>query len=102
MSRLIQAATARAALPVTQPVLTVASEPRDPPSRVESLAQRVERGVVDLTCGGVRDLEVRVNDGRVHLRGFCGTFYIKQLAQTAAMSLAGQLRVVNQIDVRSW
>jgi osmotically-inducible protein OsmY len=65
----------------------------------EKLAARIERHIRRQTSDKVRELRVEVTDDRILIKGRCGTFYCKQLAQHAAMTLAGQESLVNQIDV---
>ena len=65
----------------------------------EKLASRVERHVRRQTNDKVRQLRVEVRAGCIFLHGRCGTFYCKQLAQTAAMSIGNKEPVINQIEV---
>ncbi|REJ96842.1 MAG: hypothetical protein DWQ35_03520 [Planctomycetota bacterium] len=65
----------------------------------EQLAQRVIRAVQLATGGRIHKIEVEVLDTSIRLRGFCATFHCNQLAQTAAMEVAGELHVDNQIVV---
>ena len=65
----------------------------------EKLASRVERHVRRQTNDKVRQLRVEVRAGCIFLHGRCGTFYSKQLAQTAAMSLGFEGPLINQIEV---
>jgi osmotically-inducible protein OsmY len=67
--------------------------------QIAHLAQRIRNDVREQTFGGVRDLEVRISAQGVVLRGRCSSFYCKQLAQHAAMGLAGPRRLVNEIEV---
>lgn len=54
----------------------------------ERLAALVERAVRRGTSGGVRSLRVEVNRGGIVLEGRCDTYYCKQLAQHAAMTVS--------------
>jgi hypothetical protein len=63
------------------------------------LVQSICRDVREQTFGGIRDLEVRIDDAGVVLRGRCASFYCKQLAQHAAIRHAGQRPLVNEIEV---
>ena len=65
----------------------------------EELAVRVEQAVWRETGAGVRDLLVEVHRDRVFLLGKCSTFYIKQKAQHAAMSVSGTGQLTNRIEV---
>jgi osmotically-inducible protein OsmY len=65
----------------------------------ESLAASIERAVQRETGRGVRNLRVEVGREGVMLRGRCTTYYCKQLAQHAAMSVPGGDRLTNRIEV---
>jgi osmotically-inducible protein OsmY len=65
----------------------------------EESAIRIEEAVLRETGGGVRDLLVEVCRDRVFLWGRCSTFYIKQKAQHAAMSVSGTSQLTNRIEV---
>ena len=68
-------------------------------AEAEELAASIENAVQRETGHGVRDLSVEVNRDGVLLRGRCTTYYCKQLAQHAAMSLPGGDRLTNSIEV---
>jgi hypothetical protein len=73
------------------------------PEERERLAAAIERQVRHAAHGGVADLEVQVVPEGIRLRGHCGTYYCKQLAQHAAVqSIATRdgLRLINEIEVR--
>ena len=65
----------------------------------EELAASIERAVQRETAHGVRNLAVEVSRRGVLLRGRCSSYYTKQLAQHAAMSLPGGDRLLNCIEV---
>jgi hypothetical protein len=65
----------------------------------EKLAARIERAIRRGTSDKVRDLKVDIRRDGIHLTGRCGTFYCKQLAQTAALALAGKCQLHNRIEV---
>jgi hypothetical protein len=65
----------------------------------EKLAARIERAVRRGTGDRVRELRVEIRWDGVHLMGRCGSFYCKQLAQTAALVLTGKQQLHNRIDV---
>jgi hypothetical protein len=65
----------------------------------EALAASIERAVQEETGHGVRDLQVTVEHDSVTLRGRCGSFYCKQLAQHAAMVRAHGEQLINGIEV---
>ena len=76
--------------------------PRPPASMTaedEKLAARIERAIRRSTSDKVRELKVEVRWDGIHLMGRCGTFYCKQLAQTAALPLAGKSQLYNRIEV---
>jgi len=63
------------------------------------LAARIKRLVRRRTGGAVQDLDVDVLGHRATLTGRCSTFYCKQLAQHAAMEIAEDFKIDNQIEV---
>ncbi len=67
---------------------------------VQAWAARIRRAVRRESRGGVNQLKVEIDARGVHLRGRCRSFYCKQLAQQAAMRLAGETPLDNQIEVR--
>ncbi len=77
------------------------------PGRVTALvdhraaAMRIKRAVRRNAGGGVKDLDVIVDGHSVTLRGRCGSFYCKQLAQQAVIRLDEAIRVVNEIEVEA-
>jgi osmotically-inducible protein OsmY len=73
-----------------------------PPTVVDqqAWAARIRRAVRRETRGGVEQLKVEIDPRGIHLKGHCGSFYCKQLAQQAAMRLAGETSLDNQIEVR--
>lgn len=62
----------------------------------ESLEFLIERRL----SGRVRDLRIVVRDNGVILQGRAPTYHAKQLAQHAAMELAGMRILANDIEVR--
>lgn len=65
--------------------------------RLRKVAERIEGLVQRRTGCQIRDLHVEVYPGRVVISGRAPTYYAKQLAQHAAMDVAGQN--VLQIDI---
>ena len=65
----------------------------------ERLAASIERAVQRETDCGVADLTVEVGPEGIRLRGRCGTYYTKQLAQHAAMQVRGEEQLINCIEV---
>jgi osmotically-inducible protein OsmY len=76
-----------------------AANRRRPSVEEENLAVRIERRIRRATDDRVHELRVEVATGQVVLRGRCGTFYTKQLAQQAVLSLSARARLMNQIEV---
>ena len=68
-------------------------------SRKESLAIRIANIIARHTTSGIRDLKVEVSADGVLLQGRCATYYSKQLAQHAAMSIAEGQPLINEIRV---
>jgi hypothetical protein len=65
----------------------------------EALAASIEEAVLRETGHGVRNLSVEISREGVLLRGHCESFYCKQLAQHAAMTVPGGDRLTNWIEV---
>lgn len=68
-------------------------------AETEKLTSRIERAVRRGTADKVRDLKIELCRDGIYLRGRCGTFYCKQLAQTAAMTISGKEPLINMIEV---
>ena len=68
-------------------------------AEAERLAASIERAVWRETGGGVRNLRVEVNRRGVLLTGCCGTYYTKQKAQHAAMTVPVGGQLTNRIEV---
>jgi hypothetical protein len=71
----------------------------DSDPQMARLVQSICQDVREQTFGGVRDLEIRIDETGVVLRGRCASFYCKQLAQHAAIRLVGERPLVNEIEV---
>ena len=65
----------------------------------ERKAASIERAVNQETGCRVRNLIVEVSHKGVLLRGYCASYYCKQLAQHAAMGVSGGDHVTNSIEV---
>lgn len=65
----------------------------------EELAASIEQAVQRETGRAVDDLTVEISPQGILLRGRCTTYYTKQLAQHAAMSMPGGDRLINSIEV---
>lgn len=63
------------------------------------LAERVERALSATGYGPLRDLAVTVHAGLVVLGGRAPSYYLKQVAQTTALSVPGVERVLNELEV---
>jgi len=68
-------------------------------AEAERLAACIEQAVCRETSGRIRNLRVQVNRQSVLLTGRCDTYYAKQMAQHAAMSVHKTLQLDNQIQV---
>jgi len=68
-------------------------------AEAEKLAASIERAVWRETGGGVRNLRVEVIGDDVLLTGRCSTYYTKQKAQHAAMTVPGGGQLTNRIEV---
>ncbi len=68
-------------------------------AEAERLAASIERAVWRETCGGIHDLRVEVDGDGVRLTGRCRTYYTKQKAQHAAMTVPGGGPLTNLIEV---
>ncbi len=77
----------------------VRARPLAPSRDARLLASRIERAIQQETGRGVRSLNVEVGLESVVLTGFCHTYYCKQLAQHAAMSIVRIIVVINSIEV---
>ena len=68
-------------------------------AEAEVLATSIEKAVQQETAGGVANLAVVVRGDRVWLHGSCSSYYCKQLAQHAAMTIPAGLPLTNCIEV---
>jgi hypothetical protein len=68
-------------------------------AEAEALAASIERAVQQETGGGVANLAVVVRGDHVWLHGSCCSYYCKQLAQHAAMTVPNGLALTNCIEV---
>jgi osmotically-inducible protein OsmY len=65
----------------------------------EQLAALIEKAIEHETGNGIRELAIVIEGDGILLSGRCESFYHKQLAQHAAMSISGCERLVNGIEV---
>ena len=65
----------------------------------ETLAASIEKAVQQETAGGIANLTVVVHGDRIWLHGSCSSYYCKQLAQHAAMTVPASLHLTNCIEV---
>lgn len=93
MERLAAAAT------TTRSDELLSSPPVSMTAEDEKLAARIERAIRRGTSDKVRELRVDVRWDGIYLVGRCGTYYCKQLAQTAALALVGKSQLHNRIEV---
>ena len=72
----------------------------DAASEAKRLAADIERAIRVRTGRTIHDLHVTVtNQGIILLSGNCSTYYTKQLAQHAAMTLLADEKLMNNIEV---
>lgn len=71
----------------------------DTPCETEMLSASIARVIRRRTRGMIRDLDVEIGPGGVVLRGHSSTYYGKQLAQHAALAVAGGHALRNEITV---
>jgi len=79
---------------------TAAAEQAKLAARLERLAARIDLAIRRQAAGKIRDLKIEVTEESVVLSGACRTYYSKQLAQHAAMSVSGCPALVNEIVVK--
>ena len=84
---------------VEVPHLSVNAAGTQLPAGAEELASDIKQAVRRATSARVHNLAVRVTGTHVVLQGFCSTFHCYQLAQHAAMRLADDMPLDNQIEV---
>jgi hypothetical protein len=68
-------------------------------AEAEALALSIERAVQEETAGGVANLSVTVRGNCIWLHGSCSSYYCKQLAQHAAMTVPAGVHLSNCIEV---
>lgn len=66
---------------------------------IDDLVRLVTRLIKRETNLGVQEMEIIFDKGQLILSGFCRTFYTKQLAQQAVVSVLGDVELVNNIRV---
>lgn len=81
-------------------VEAVAAEQAKLTARLERLAARIDLAIRRQAAGKIHDLKIEVTEECVVLSGACRTYYSKQLAQHAAMSVSGCPTLVNEIVVK--
>jgi hypothetical protein len=67
----------------------------------EELEQALERGIVQRTWGRIRQLRVKLTDGRLTVRGYAASYYAKQLALAAVREVKPSDPVDLDIEVIS-
>jgi hypothetical protein len=73
-------------LPLAVPPARASAAPKRPAAQVELLKAKIERAIRRRTNDRVRNLDVRISESCVAVRGRCGSFYCKQQAGQAAMA----------------
>ncbi|MFP6668225.1 MAG: hypothetical protein VB876_12980 [Pirellulales bacterium] len=68
-------------------------------SGMDQLIRQIKHAIWRETNGRVHNLAVMITGTHIVLQGFCSTYHAYQLAQHAAMQLADDLGVENQIEV---
>ncbi len=63
-------------------------------AEAEALAVSIEKAVQEETAGGVANLSVTVRGNRIWLHGSCSSYYCKQLAQHAAMTVPAGVHLI--------
>jgi osmotically-inducible protein OsmY len=67
--------------------------------RLSQLGDRVRRRLNQSSYHAVRQVKVEERQGVLTLSGRMPTFFLKQMAQTAAASVEGVHRIINRIEV---
>ena len=70
------------------------------PELQPSLADQVERRVLQRTSGQIRNLRVELYPGEIVLCGRTTTYYAKQLATHAALDIIENITLTNEIEVQ--
>lgn len=65
----------------------------------EHLVRRITRIIRRETNLGVQEMNVRFEDNKVIVTGYCRTFYTKQLVQQAVLSVLAEYELVNLVRV---
>jgi len=73
-------------LPLETPEVRPSKATKRPVGQVELLKAKIERAIRRRTSDRVRNLDVRIQETCVAVRGRCGSFYCKQQAGQAAMA----------------
>jgi len=84
---------------VRETTTSIAAENPHFDTGIDPLVDQVAQAVEAATGGRVHKLVVEIAGDTIRLQGFCATFHCNQLAQTAAMDVAGEAVVENQIVV---
>jgi osmotically-inducible protein OsmY len=63
------------------------------------LAEQVERALITTGYGPLHHIEVTVHAGRVTLEGRVSSYYLKQRAQTTALTVPGVAELCNDLEV---
>ena len=68
-------------------------------TEVLDLVDQVEQAVQVRTGGRIRDLQIRLSEGRVIVSGRTSTYYLKQLTTHAIRDAVDDLTVQNDVEV---
>mgnify|MGYP007094569225 CR=1 FL=1 len=69
-------------------------------AEMQSFADSIHQAVQEKTHRGIANLQVHLRANKIILAGRCTTYYLKQLAQHAAMTVCGRNFVIlNLIEV---
>ena len=79
---------------------TNTASPSAPDSDNSILVGQITAALAATGRAGLRDLDVVASGGQVVLRGRVNSYFHKQLAQAAALSVTGVGRVKNEVEVR--
>jgi hypothetical protein len=75
------------ALSLAAPAKLGAQVPKRPRGQLELLQAKLERAIRRRTGDRVRNLDVKIQENHVEVRGRCGSYYSKQQVGQAAMAV---------------
>ncbi len=80
-------------------VLQLGPNTAQPKNEDQRLAEKIGRALDEAGYPSLRDLRVHVHNGYVTVRGRVPTYYMKQVAQTIAVSVLGPRYTKIDVDV---